>query len=269
MGAGELPLWYTVQPVEPARAGCLLVHGVGEHAGRYGPVADRLNQCGLTVWAMDYRGHGRSGGRRGHCRAFNELLDDVDRVFTQMRAEHLPRPAILLGHSLGGLIALAYALTHPKALHAVIASSPALELSLRPSPIKLGLAHALGRVWPTLTVRNEVNPAWLSHDPAVVAAYQSDPLVHPWISLGGYLAIRQAMTWTRARAAQLAVPCLILQAGADRLVSPAASRAFAAQVTSPGHAYHEYPGFYHELFNEVGREQVFRDLTHWLAARLN
>jgi len=269
MGMGNVPLWYGVQAVERARAGCLMVHGVGEHSGRYRHVAEVLNRQRITVWALDYRGHGRSGGRRGHCRAFRELLDDVDRVLTQMLIEHPQQPLILLGHSLGGLLVLAYALERRRPIAAVIASSPALALALQPSWAKRLLAHLVGRLLPALTVPNGVNPAWLSHDPVVVAAYHADPLVHPYVSLGGYLAIQQAMAWTRARAAQMTVPCLILQAGADRVVSPAASRQFAAQVTSAGSAYREYEGWYHELFNEVSRQQVFDDLCQWLRARLN
>lgn len=269
MGTGKIPLWYWVHPVEGARAACLLVHGVGEHSGRYRHVADVLNCCGLTVWAMDYRGHGRAGGRRGHCEAFRELLDDVHQVLTRMRADAPELPAVLIGHSLGGLLVLAYALESPAAVRAVVASSPALALAVPPPRLKVWMAHTLGRWWPALTVRNGVRPAWLSHDPAVATAYHADPLVHPFISIGGYLAIRQAMVLTRARAAQMAVPCLILQAGDDHLVSIEASRRFAAQVRSPGSAIRVYPGMFHELFNEVGRQQVFDDLCQWLAARLN
>jgi len=269
MGAGDVPISYWAHTVESSRANCLVVHGVGEHAGRYRHVAAQLNAWSLTVWALDYRGHGRSGGRRGHCNTFGDLLDDVGRVLAQMQAGAPQVPTVLLGHSLGGLLVLAYALEHPRAVQAVVASSPALALSLQPHPLKLFLANTLGRLWPTLRVSNGVQPSWLSHDPAVIEAYRTDPLVHPWISLGGYLEIQEAMTRTRTRAADLTVPTLILQAGDDRLVSAAASRQFAAQVTSPGSAYREYAGFYHELFNEVGRDQVFADLQQWLLARLN
>lgn len=268
-GAGGIPLWYWAQPVEGARAACLLVHGVGEHSGRYGHVAEALNRGGMTVWALDYRGHGRSGGRRGHCGRVGELLDDVGRVLAQMRAEHPRLPAVLVGHSLGGLLVLTYAVEHPSAIRAVVASSPALDLAVPPPRATVWVAQLLGPVLPTLTVRNGVHPEWLSHDPAVAAAYRADPLVHPFVTLGGYLAIRGAMARMRARAAQITVPCLILQAGDDRLVSVEASRRFAAQVSSPGSAYRVYAGAFHELFNEAGRQQVFDDLCGWLTAHLN
>lgn len=266
---GGVPIWYWAHAVEGARAACLLVHGVGEHSGRYRHVAEALNQWGMTVWAVDYRGHGRAGGRRGHCGTFRELLDDVELVAARMRGEHPQVPAVLIGHSLGGLIVLALALDRPQTLRAVVASSPALALSLQPSPFKLLMAQLLGRLLPTLAVSNEVNPTWLSHDPAIVKAYQTDPLVHRKITLGGYLAIRDAMAEVSARATTLTVPCLILQAGDDHLVEAAASRQFAAAARSPGSAYREYAGFYHELFNEVGRAQVLDDLGQWLGERLN
>lgn len=269
VGMGDVPLWYWGQAVDGARARCLLVHGLGEHSGRYRHVAEILNRCCLTVWALDYRGHGRAGGPRGHCGAFRELVDDVDRVLTRMQRDAPPLPVILLGHSLGGLIALAYALDHPQRLRAVVASSPALDVAQPPPWPKRLLADNLGCLWPTLRVANGIHPEWLSHDPAAVEAYGADPLVHRLISLGGYLTVRRAMAQTRARAAELRIPCLILQAGDDRLVSPSASRRFAEQVRSPGSASYLYEGWFHELFNEVDRARVFDDLCRWLAAQLN
>lgn len=269
MGAGSVSLWYWAQVVDQARAQCLLVHGLGEHSGRYRHVAEALNRAGFSVWALDYRGHGRAGGRRGHCGGFDELLDDVGTLVARARAESPAPPTVLVGHSLGGLLALAYALTSPTTLAAVVASSPALELAVPPPWTERLLAAVLGRLWPTCAVPNGVHPEWLSHDPAVVAAYRADPLVHRTVTLGGYLAVRKAMASVRRRAAAMAVPCLILQAGDDRIVSAAASRAFAAAVPTPGSACRVYDGWYHELFNEPGRQEVLDELRRWLEARLN
>ena len=267
--AGHPSLWYWMQAVEGARASCLIVHGLGEHSGRYDELAERLTRDHLNVWGLDYCGHGRSEGRRGHCTTPQEILDDIDRVFARMRAAAPQLPLVLFGHSLGGLLVLVYALDHPQALKAVVASSPALDVAHEPPLIKRWLAALLGPILPALGVPNGVHPEWLSHERAVVDAYRRDPLIHHVVSLGGYLGIRRLMARTRARAAELAVPCLILQAGDDRVVSAAASRAFAAHITSPGSALRVYPGFYHEVLNETGREQVLRDLETWLAARLN
>jgi len=268
VGRGGVSLWYWAQTVDAARAHGLLVHGLGEHSGRYRHVADALNARRMHAWALDYRGHGRSGGRRGHCQSLDELLDDVDRLVARAQAHAPALPIVLIGHSLGGLLVLAYALNHPRTVRAVAASSPALDLAVPPPMIKRWLAAALGGIWPTLAVPNGVHPDWLSHDPAVVAAYRSDPLVHRDVTLGGYRAVRRGMAEVRRRAAALAVPCLLLQAGDDRLVSAAATRAFAAQVTAPGSALHVYDGWYHELFNETGRREVLDELGRWLTERL-
>ena len=269
VGTGQVSLWYWAQVVEHARAQCLLVHGLGEHSGRYRHVADALNHAGMSVWALDYRGHGRSGGRRGHCGRFHELLDDVGSLAARARADAPGQPTILVGHSLGGLLVLAYALTYPHSLTAVAASSPALDLAAPPPWIERLLAALLGRLWPTCAVPNGVHPDWLSHDPAVVNAYRADPLVHHDVTLGGYLAVRAAMASVRRRAAEMTVPCLILQAGDDRIVSAAASRAFAAAVTAPGSACRVYDGWYHELFNEPDRQQALEALCQWLSTRWN
>ena len=266
-GSGNIPLWYWGQVVDEARGTCLLVHGLGEHSGRYRHVAEALTRERFSVWALDYRGHGRSGGRRGHCGSFDELLDDVGRGVAHLQSEVAQGLPILIGHSLGGLIVLSYALGHPRAVRAVVASSPALGLSMPLPRLKQWFADTLGHLCASLTVDNGVRPEWLSHDPQVVSDYQSDPQVHRQVSFGGYLAARGAMAWAAVHAAQMAVPCLIMQAGGDRIVSPEASQRFAAQVKSPGSEYRVYPGWYHELFNEVDRQRALADLCQWLVAR--
>ena len=268
-GTGGIPLWFWVRGVPEPRGVCLLVHGLGEHSGRYRHVAEILNQRRMAAWAVDYRGHGRAGGRRGHCGTFAELVDDVSRVLARIRQEAPALPTILVGHSLGGLIVLTIALQQPKELRGVVASSPALGLATQPPLVKRWLASSLGRAWPTCLVPNGVHPEWLSHDPSVKTAYLRDPLVHRRVSLGGYLAVREGMAWAMARACDMTLPCLILQAGDDRIVSVEATRTFAHQVPSPGSAYHEYPGWFHEVFNETDRQRVFDEMAAWVQARLN
>lgn len=269
-GVGGVSLRYWVQAAQAARGTCVLVHGVGEHSGRYRHVAQALNQrCRLTVAALDYRGHGRSGGQRGHCGTFEELLSDVDLMITQVRKDQPAEKLFLLGHSLGGLIALTYALRNRSKISAVIASSPALELYAPPPVLKRFLARALGGIFPSMSVKNGVDPAILSHDPATVKEYRTDPLVHPYVTFGSYLSTLRAMGWARSHAQEMSIPCLILQAGDDRLVSRPASETFARQVTSVGSTYQVYERFYHEIFNEVDREKVLSDLCQWINARFN
>ncbi len=262
-------LFYWVQDARDARGVCLMVHGLGEHSGRYAHVAEALTTAGFVTWGFDLKGHGRSSGARGHWSNFQELTGEVELLLSKIQAEQPDLPTILLGHSLGGLIVLSYALEYDRRLAAVVASSPALELSFKPPAFQLFLARTLGKVLPALPVQNQLDPKWLSRDPAVGAAYFSDPLVHRTITLGAYLSMRQTMEQVKNGAGRLSVPCLVLQAGEDHLVDSKTSRRFAEALQTAGSYYQEYDRFYHEIFNEADRQVVFNDLSAWLNARLN
>lgn len=244
----------------------LLVHGLGEHAGRYDHVARRLNEWGFAVRGYDQRGHGESGGRRGTLPTDTRLLDDLDDVIEGTRVRmHARTPLILLGHSMGGLVAARYVSLRRRPVEGLVLSSPALDAGL--NPLQKLLVAVLPRIAPDLRVGNGLDPHYLSHDPQVVRAYQADPLVHDRISArlarfiasAGAPAIAQAPRWN--------VPTLLMYAGADRMVSPAGSRAFAAAAPPQTVASECFDEHYHELFNEVEREPVFELLHSWLDAR--
>lgn len=258
------------------RAHVLLVHGLGEHAGRYAALAHTLNRWGYAVRSYDQQGHGLSTGARGGITHDDALLDDLADVLAHTRSA-LPagQPLILLGHSLGGLVAARFvsrlASQFPQAVDALVLSSPALDPGL--NALQKLLLATLPRVLPDLRVNNGLNARFLSHDAAVVAAYRADPLVHAKVS--GRLArfIATAGPATVAAAAQWTVPTLLLYAGADRLVSPAGSRAFAAASASAQArvAAHEFAPLFHEIFNESPSlpetAQVFATLQAWLQGR--
>ena len=250
----------------PARAAVLLVHGLGEHAGRYDHVARQLNGWGFDVHAYDHFGHGESPGKRGTLTSAQRLLDDladmVDRVRGSMPRE---QPLLLLGHSMGGVLAADFVGSDIRAVEGLVLSSPALDAGM--NPLQRGLAAALARLWPGLAIGNGLPADRISHDPAEVAAYRSDPLVHDRIS--GRLAHYIATAGPRvlAQAAAWRVPTLLLYAGADRLVDPAGSRRFASLAPRDVATAREFPGHYHELFNEIERAQVFDALRAWLDAR--
>ena len=250
----------------PARAAVLLVHGLGEHAGRYDHVARQLNGWGFDVHAYDHFGHGESPGKRGTLTSAQRLLDDladmVDRVRGSMPRE---QPLLLLGHSMGGVLAADFVGSDIRAVEGLVLSSPALDAGM--NPLQRGLAAALARLWPGLAIGNGLPADRISHDPAEVAAYRSDPLVHDRIS--GRLAHYIATAGPRvlAQAAAWRVPTLLLYAGADRLVDPAGSRRFASLAPRDVATAREFPGHYHELFNEIERAQVFDALHAWLDAR--
>jgi alpha-beta hydrolase superfamily lysophospholipase len=244
----------------------VLVHGLGEHAWRYDHVARRLNQWGFAVRGYDQYGHGESGGVRGalpsSLRLVNDLADIVES--TRMRMQD-GTPLIVLGHSMGGLVASAFAASRRRALDGLILSSPALDPGLNIFQ-KLLLA-VLPRIVPNLTVNNGLDARYISHDPQVVAAYKSDSRVHDRIS--GRLArfIADGGPWVLQRAPQWQVPTLLMYAGSDRLVNPAGSRAFAEAAPKDKVTVRCFEDLYHEIFNEQDAEPVFDTLKQWLDAR--
>ena len=251
--------WETPNP----RALCLVVHGIGEHSGRYEGLAKELNRRGFSAAALDHRGHGRSEGRRGDCRSIEDFIGDFHRFVEQVREESPSTPRIIVGHSLGGLIALYYAARHPDLIRGIAVSSPALRLAQPSSRLKVALAEGLDRILPKTHLPNGVNPRLLSHDPAVAAAYEQDPLVHRVITARCAVALREAMNGASKLAAQLTTPCLILQGGEDRICDPQASVEFAAAVSQAPVTLRRYDGLYHEVFNEPERSRVIRDLIDW------
>lgn len=260
----ETRLFYRRWEVVAPKGVCLLVHGLGEHSGRYEPVAKALTDHGFSVWAPDHRGHGRSGGIRGDCRSVEEFTRDLDRIFEELKQEQPSTPVVLIGHSLGGLIALLYASEHPGTIRAVAVSSPALRMAKEPPKVKVLLAKGISKILPKTPIPNGVDPSLLCRDPQVVQAYQTDPLVHRAVTARCAVALRQAMKQAPALAKRIRIPCLILQAGSDFICDPKASARFASDLTAAPATFRRYEGLYHELFNEPEKGRVFDDLCRWL-----
>jgi len=241
----------------------VIVHGLGEHGGRYQHLAAWFTPLGATVYAMDHRGHGRSGGQRGHAPSLKALLDDVDLVVQRARGES-GGPLVMIGHSFGGLMGLAYALDSPGKLDKAVFSAPALVPKVKVPAWKQALASVLPRIAPKTSFANEIDPTVLSHDPAIARAYTSDTLVHNQITAGLYASIIARGETFIARAPELQVPFLLLHGRDDQIVDPIGSQRFFAAATAPGRAFILYPGLYHEIFNEVEQEKVFQDIESWL-----
>ncbi len=252
------------EPTGKPKAVCLLVHGLGEHSGRYERLAQDLTSHGFLVRAMDHRGHGRSEGQRGDCRSIDQLVGDLHRFVEAAVQENRDLPRVVIGHSLGGLIALYYAARHPQTIRAVAVSSPALALAQEPAIAKKALVHGLARIAPPTPVPNGVNPSALSHDPAVVERYLTDPLVHRVVTARCAVALQRAMRQALELAPRISIPCLILQAGSDLICDPEATTRFAGQVKGAPTLFHRYDGLYHEIFNELDRNRVVGDLIQWL-----
>lgn len=243
----------------------ILVHGLGEHAGRYQHVARRLNDWGFAVRGYDQYGHGESGGPRGGLPSDNRLLDDLADIVDSTRSRmEKSTPLILLGHSMGGLVAARFVSLEMRPVQGLVLSSPALDPGLK--PLQKLLLAVVPRIAPNLCVGNGLDAKLISHDPATVNAYQNDRLVHDRVS--GRLArfIADAGPATVAMAARWHVPTLLLYAGADRLVNPAGSRAFEALAPKQCVSTQCFESLYHEIFNELDAGPVFAALQHWLDA---
>jgi alpha-beta hydrolase superfamily lysophospholipase len=251
-----------------SRGVVLMVHGLGEHIGRYDALAQQFNAWGFAVRGYDQYGHGASEGPRGGLTSDTRLLDDLAMVVDQTRASiDANKRLVLLGHSMGGLVASRFVSLQMRVIDGLVLSSPALDAGL--NPVQRLLVAVLPRLLPGLRVGNGLDARLISHDAAEVAAYLSDPLVHDRISarLARFIAdegeavISKAWSWT--------VPTLLLYAGEDKLVKPQGSRRFAALAPPEVLESHCFEALYHELFNEAepGRAQVRETLRQWMNRR--
>jgi len=253
------------QPEGVPRAVVCLVHGLGEHSGRYAHVAAALTQAGYALLGFDLRGHGKSEGARGHAPSYDALRDDIAHLLEEAVQRFPFHPCFLYGHSLGGTLALNYALRRRPQLAGVIATAPLLRTAFAPPAWKLTLGRLLYNLWPALPMGNELDPQGLSHDSEVVRAYSNDPLVHARISARLGMDMLWAGEWALEHAAEFPLPLLLMHGGADPLCSAEASRQFADRV--PGDCtFKLWDGFYHEIHNEPEKEQVFDFMIAWLQA---
>jgi alpha-beta hydrolase superfamily lysophospholipase len=246
------------------RGTVLIVHGLGEHAARYEQVADDMNQWGYTVRSYDQVGHGESGGPRGGLPHDMRLLDDLADVVDSTRRLMGPEePLILLGHSMGGIVATQFVLRKVRRVEGLILSSPAFDAGL--SALQKRLLTILPRIAPNLRLGNGLDQQYLCRDPEVVKAYQTDPLVHDRIStrLAQWIATQGAACV--AAAPQLATPTLLIFAGQDRLVNPAGSLAFAQNAPRKWGHVQCFEEMYHEILNDPQRHEVLTLIRSWLA----
>lgn len=255
------------EPVMPPRAVVCLVHGHGEHSGRYEHVAAELAHAGYAMLAFDQRGHGRSGGPRGHTPSYEAFMQDIDTLLAQARARFPGLPYFLYGHSMGGNEVLNHALRRKPELAGVIASGPWLRLAFTPPAWKVFLGRLLNRIHPRFTQRTGLETAALSHDPRVVQAYIHDPLVHDKITSRLYVETTDAGAWALAHAAEFPLPLLLMHGGADRLSDPQASREFA-KAGGSHITFHLWEDDFHEIHNEPDQKEVFDLVVIWMDARL-
>ncbi len=268
VGVKGVPIFYQrwLPAQEPPRGVVVIVHGLGEHSGRYRNVVERLLPEGYAVYALDHRGFGRSGGPRGHVDRFQDYLEDVKSLVSLARERHPGLPLALFGHSMGGLIGLAYALDYPETLDYLVISAPALAADT-PRHLVWFLRLA-NRFRPQFTVKRPGDNSGISRDPAVVQAFVQDPLYVPISSARWAVEMLAAQPRVMARASELRLPSLLMQGLADTVVRPDASQAFFQRVSSPDKTLLLYEGYFHELHNDLGKEKPLDDLAAWLNQRM-
>ncbi|MGH3898660.1 MAG: lysophospholipase [Pseudonocardiaceae bacterium] len=267
IAAGRSAYWQAWLPPTRATAVIVIVHGLHEHSARYAHVGARLAASGFAVYAADHRGHGRSDGRRANLERMALIVADLDGFVRFATERHPDLPVFMVGHSLGGLIALQYATEPGTLLDGLVLSGPLVEVTVG-STLLRRLAGVLSALVPDVGVA-AVNAQEISRDPAVVRSYREDPLVY----LGKVKArtgaeILAATLSLPTRLSRLSVPLLIVHGSDDLICAPAGSTMVHDRVSSPDKTVRRYQDLYHELFNEPERDEVLTDLVHWLNQHL-
>lgn len=267
-GHDGLALFYqSWQPDTETKAVLIIVHGLGEHGGRYMNLVQPLVADGYAVYAFDNRGHGRSPGKQGYVNSFDEYRQDVAVFQKLVQGEEGERPLFIMGHSLGGLIALYTILHDSSGYTAAVISAPALDTG-GVSAVLMTASKILSRLKPDLSVATGLDATAISRDPEAVKAYQTDPLVHGAGTPRLAVESQAAMTWCQENAGNLQIPILMIHGTNDRITSPTASRAFFDKLTVKDKTYISYDGGYHESLNDIHHVQVAADIQNWLDAHL-
>ncbi|MEA3486636.1 MAG: alpha/beta hydrolase [Thermodesulfobacteriota bacterium] len=271
IGEGGVKIFYRRYQANPEKARMVIAHGLGEHSGRYGNVVERLLPEGISVWAMDHRGHGRSDGIRGHVFSFYQYMVELSKlvgISSDGIAEGVK--LFLLGHSLGGLIALRVAANFPERIDGMIVSSPALGITADIPVAKAFAGRIMSAFFPSFGFANDLDVSKISHDEDVVRAYIDDPLVHGRVSARWFTEFLSAMKAAGDSAPEMKIPLLMQLAGDDHLTNADASVNFFEALGSDDKTLHIYKDLYHEIYNEEAeqRKQVLDDLNEWIMKRI-
>jgi alpha-beta hydrolase superfamily lysophospholipase len=252
--------------VESPKAVLGIIHGMGEHSSRYAHMAKAMNAAGISVVAYDHRGHGKSGGKKGHMDSIDQLLDGVDQLLGEMTKLAPGAPQFLFGHSMGGNVLLNHALRRRPNIKGIIASGAYLRLAFAPPAIQVALAKLVKGVLPALGQPTNLDATAISRDRNVVDAYLKDPLVHGRITPAFFVEIDAASKYAMDHTGELKLPLLIYHGSADRLTSHDASEEFARKVKGDV-TWKSWSGLYHECHNEPEQAEVFKLITDWVLAR--
>ena len=264
-GAGGTEIWWQAWPAGKRRADVVLAHGAGEHSSRYGHVARALNERGYSVWALDHRGHGNSEGARALIDSFEAAVADIRSLVELVRGES-SEPPFLLGHSMGGLLSIGYALRHEDSISGLVLSAPAAALETASAATRI-VSALLSRLTPTLGVFR-VDPGGVSRDPEVVRDYESDPQVfHGKLPVRTVAELAGEIGSLADRAHEITLPVLLMYGTADPIVPISGSVMLSERIASEDLTATPYDGLYHEILNEPERDQVIAEILAWLDAR--
>jgi acylglycerol lipase len=267
-GRSNIEISYQGWTAEKARGIVIIVHGIGEHSGRYGNIIEAMENRRVSFYSMDNRGHGKSTGIRGHVDSFMEYVYDL-RMFANMIHEaHNGLPVFLLGHSLGGAIALRYALTYQNDLAGLILSAPSLIPLVRPGFFLNLAVGILSKTYSSLTFSNRLDPTYLSHDESVIKDYVNDPAVHDRISPRLYTEIVKNTEFCFNHAFELNIPVLVFHGTADRVIDIAGSEILEREISSVDRRFVSFQSLYHETMNEIPKERgkVLSLVASWIAS---
>jgi len=246
-----------------------LIHGHGEHIGRYGPFAECLNRAGVALMGMDLIGHGESPGKRGHFPSYDAVLDSLAALLARAGDRYPGLPVFLMGHSMGGNLVANYVLRRKPELQGVILSAPWLELAFAPSAIDLTLAKVMMGIFPSFTQSSKLDAEGLSRDPEEVAAYRADAKVHDLVSPGLFIPVVKGGAYILSHAGDWPLPLYLYHGDADRITSHQASQRFAEGVADHLITLRIWPGNYHEMHHDLDREAVLDELIAWLESQLH
>jgi alpha-beta hydrolase superfamily lysophospholipase len=268
-GVGGVRIVYDVWTPDTTPRGVVVIsHGYAEHARRYDHVARRLGEAGLVVYALDHRGHGRSGGKRVWLKRLSDYTGDFATLVSIAAADRPDLKRIVLGHSMGGGIVFAYGAEHVGDYAAMVLSGPAVAAQLQVSKLVAAIGKVIGKFFPGVPTQ-KLDVEAISRDQHVVARYKADPLVHIGaVPAGIARALLQVGENQPRWAAQLTAPLLIVHGEQDRLVNVEGSRMLAANAASADVALKIYPGLYHEVFNEPEKDRVLDDVVAWIEVHL-
>jgi len=252
------------EPEQKPKAVIALIHGLGEHTGRYAHVGEAFNKAGYALVGFDLRGHGRSDGARGHFPSTDAVMQDIHEFFEFLRKRYpMDTSFFMYGHSLGGLLTLTFVLKERPDVKGVIVTAPGLRSALQEQKFKLAMAKLLGTLAPAITMPSGLDPKTLSHDPKVVEAYVNDPLVHDKTSMGFGKSALSAIDFAFANASKFSAPLLVMAGSDDRLTYPSGGQDFVKRV--PGDAtFKLWDGMFHEIHNEPAKAEVLNYEIKWM-----